>query len=171
MIANAVSSPGTKKEQARFQLFQFSVPGLPGNALAVGLLQIVEVTSLSAITPVPFAPECVLGVSTWRGRVIGVIDLSSVLLHLPAVPQTSTPWHYLVAQTILDDQIEIVAWPILSNATTVTVPANMPAAEALAGLDSPAVFATLDLEGKPVALLDIEQLVRQAIKGDSATAG
>jgi len=75
-----------------------------------------EVTALAALTPVPLAPACLLGVGNLRGTLLPVIDLAP-LLELAAPPwEPSSPVHVTaVAGTAAGIAIDEVAgfdpWP------------------------------------------------------------
>ena len=54
---------------------------------AFELHEIAEVLPLGRFTPVPSAPEGLLGVFNLRGEIIPIIDLATVLRLAPATPQ------------------------------------------------------------------------------------
>ena len=61
------------------------MPDLPEPTLAVALQEVLGGAALSKATLIPFAPPFVLGVSEWRGGVITVVGMATVLCCFPNV--------------------------------------------------------------------------------------
>jgi purine-binding chemotaxis protein CheW len=58
-----------------------------GEQYALPVEQVAEVVEIEAVTPVPGAPESLLGLRNLRGEIVSVIDLASVLgLHADSRP-------------------------------------------------------------------------------------
>ena len=152
------------KHHLSFRLLQFMVPGMPHIDLALPLVQVLEVGELPPVTPLPFTPFFVTGVSQWRGQLITVIDLAALMCghqfaanasHLEA--QDVQP-RYVIAQVAVEDHIELVAWPILFQAKTIVVPPRLEQASPPDGLAPWLIFSTLVMDN-PLVLLDIDQVV------------
>ncbi len=75
MTAHSTHSDG----EARFDLDQFLVCRLGADAIAIPLEAVVEVREREPLTPVPGAAHFVLGLTSRRGAVVAVIDLSDAL--------------------------------------------------------------------------------------------
>ena len=148
-------------QHANPQLFLFSVPELPDQTLAIGLQQVVEVTQLEEVSPVPFAPPFVTGLSRYRDNVITVIDMAKALSGAGIEPYQADPTdgrNYLLAQMVADEHNEIVAWPILRGANTTFTPLKAPRAETPEHLLPHLIFATVTLSDQPIVVLDLSRL-------------
>jgi hypothetical protein len=144
------------------RLMQFRAPGLPQTALAVTLPEVLAVTTLHLVTPVPFSRRFVLGLSEWDERLITVIDLAAALSETCAMPNCSIPDSngcHLVAQVVVDNQIDIVAWPILPGAEIPAIPSQAPQAEVPLQFFPAAIHCALDLAGQDVVLLDLGGMI------------
>jgi chemotaxis signal transduction protein len=141
-----------------FQLFQFTVPGLPDRWLAITMQEVLEVTDLPQIVPIPFAPEYVMGISRWQDHVVTVVDLA-LKLRDPAPPRQDTlsESHYLIAQVVLNGQLNVMAWPLLPKAGAITVPPRVFKAETPSNLFMPMVHTTIMLADQPITLLNLEK--------------
>jgi chemotaxis signal transduction protein len=140
------------------RLMQFRTPGLPQTVLAVMLPEVLAVTKLRSVMPVPFSRRFVLGLSEWDNRLITVIDLAAALSGTCATSNGSIPDSngcYLVAQVVVDNQIDVIAWPILLGAEIPTIPSQAPQAEVPLQLFPAAIHCALDLDGQDVVLLDL----------------
>ncbi len=146
--------------QDRVQLFQFTVPGLSQMPLAVPLAQVLEVTELARIAPIPFAPVFVLGIAEWRSDMITVVDLAVRLCDdMDSQITQYSGWRYVIVQAVMDAKLNIVAWPILPGASVLSVPTHVPQAEVSGHLSSAMVYAALTLYDRSVALLNLEEIV------------
>ena len=147
-----------------FRLLQFTVPGMPHIDLGLPLVQVLEVGGLPLVTPLPFTPSFVTGVSQWRGQLITVIDLAALICGQQSATNNSHPdtedvrQRYVIAQVVVEDRIELIAWPILFQARAVVVPPRLEQASPLDGIASWLVFSTLVMD-HPLVLLDIDQVV------------
>ncbi|MGQ0720063.1 MAG: chemotaxis protein CheW [Candidatus Eiseniibacteriota bacterium] len=59
---------------------------LDGAEYAFALTDVVELTRVLPITPVPRTADRVLGVATWRGKTIAVLDVAAHLKRRPRTP-------------------------------------------------------------------------------------
>jgi purine-binding chemotaxis protein CheW len=62
---------------------------LGGSRFAVAMAGVAEVTALPAVTRLPGAPAWLVGVANWRGRMLPVIDIRS-LVGVPVTPLASS---------------------------------------------------------------------------------
>lgn len=146
----------TEIKRSSPQLFVFSVPGLPEISLAVMLPEVASVAKLEHLTPVPLAPRYIIGVSPWRGEVLAVVDMVAVLCDdQVALPGRASESSHLIVQVTVDDQCELVAWPILPGAHAVAVPAQAPQEELPDGLSAAMAHVTFTLSGRPITLLHL----------------
>jgi chemotaxis signal transduction protein len=150
-------------ERAGAQLFQFTVPGLPEPTLAVALQEVLGVAALSKVTPIPFAPPFVLGLSEWWGGVITVVDMATVLCgNEPSRPEPATDLHYLIAQVVVDAQRDVVAWPILPGAGALAAPTQAPRADVPPYLSPTMIYVAVTLADRSLILLNLEGLAAPA---------
>lgn len=142
------------------QLFQFMLPGFPALSCAVTMQEVLEIGELPALTPIPFAPQFVLGLSKWRDEIVTVVDLALKLCgSMPPRQYTISFSHYLIAQVVLGERPDVVAWPILSKAGVVAVPPRAFKAESSVNLYEPMVHATVILANQPVTVLNLEGMM------------
>jgi chemotaxis signal transduction protein len=142
------------------QLFQFTVPGLPDLWFAITMQEVLEVTDLTGIAPIPFAPQFVMGLSKWRDHIVTVVDLAIKLGDPVPSRQSTLPLsHYLIAQVVLNEQLNVVAWPILPQSGAIVVPPRAFRAESPPGLFMPMVHTTIMLADQPITLLNLEKAV------------
>jgi chemotaxis signal transduction protein len=62
---------------------------LGGSRFAVAMADVAEVTSLPAVTRLPGAPPWLVGVANWRGRMLPVLDIRT-LVGVPVTPLASS---------------------------------------------------------------------------------
>jgi chemotaxis signal transduction protein len=142
------------------QLFQFMVPGFPALPLAIAMQEVLEVADLPEITPIPFAPRFILGISKWRDTIVTVVDLALKLCEsVPARQDTPSLSRCLIAQVALGKQLDVVAWPILPQAGAVAVPPRVFKAEPASGLFAPMVHTTVMLADQSVTVLNLEGMM------------
>jgi chemotaxis signal transduction protein len=141
---------------ASIRLLQFKVPGLPDLALAVTLQEVLEVIEPGPVVGLPFAPPFVTGLSRWRNRVVTVIDMADILSKdAHRRPFRETGAHYLVAQVTVDDQLDAIAWPIISGASMLNAPSLAPQVNLSTSLLPQAIYATFSASDVPFALLNL----------------
>lgn len=75
-LANQHKEKGLQKISRFFEFLGFY---LEGELFGVPLREVVEISKLLPIVPVPFSPKFVLGVINVRGEIIPVIDLKTIL--------------------------------------------------------------------------------------------
>lgn len=148
------------------QLFHFGLPGLqlPGVILALSLDEALEVTDPLATTPIPFAPTTILGLAEWRGRLLTAIDLRLALSELTGKAHISNTGNgedcrSLIAQMVVDDQLELVTWSVTPGAGTIVVPAYATRAEVPSTIMPDSVRQAIYVEGQTVILLDLAEVV------------
>lgn len=138
------------------KLLSFRVPGLPDLSLAVALQEVLEITELGSVTKVPFAPHLLTGLSEWRGSVVTVVDMADVLYeNTPPRPAPPAGLHQLVAQAIVDDHADAIAWSIMPNASIVNAPSQAPQASIPVDLLPQGVYAAVTLSEAPLVLLNL----------------
>jgi chemotaxis signal transduction protein len=98
-------------------------------AYALSAAQVVEVTLIPEITPIPLAPPHVRGLSTWRGRPLVVVDLPARLM--TDHRQTTDPARLIVCRrgsshdlfgVLAASDIQMVRLPITHTPTTRSFP-------------------------------------------------
>ncbi len=146
-------------EHGKTTLFQFQVPGLPGIDLALALIEVLEISTLPAPTPVPLAPARISGLSQWRGSVIPVIDLAKALDEKSGgASQSEEAPFYMIAQVVDGRSRETVAWPILPGSSIIEPPAQVPVASPPKRIDPALIRATIQHNTNTLILLNPEPL-------------
>lgn len=142
---------------------------------AVSMDEVAEVTALPPVTRLPGAPEWLTGVANWRGRLLPVLDLRS-LLGIPVTPLASSARLVVIGpgpRAALTAGLVAEAVPGVYDAGLgglVTAPATLPAeaARVVTGqvVDALGPIAVLDV----AALLALRERVERRRHGGSATA-
>jgi len=147
-------------DQDHVQLFTFSVPGLLNTNLAITQYEVVSISGLQEVIPVPLTPPYILGISAWQEEeVLAVVDLAALLSRQDGLSSKSqTSGHYLICRTVGDNGSELLAWPILSDARVLTAPKVVSTGDLPEGFDRSAFHAILDLSGQPLLLLNLSSL-------------
>lgn len=142
------------------QLFVFSVLGLPELTLAVPLFQVIAVATLERSRSVPFAPSFVVGINSWQGEVITVIDMATALCREHAIQSShETSTSYLIALTVANQHQEMIAWPILPGAHTIELPQKVPRSELPGHISSTLTHAAITVNERPHILINLASLI------------
>lgn len=151
--------PDSGPRRSHPQLFQFVVPGLPETRLAVAMQEVLGVSTLSAVTPVPFAPPFIVGLARWQDSAATVVSLAGALGANGAAPFNHNPAiHHLIVRVAVDGRLDTVAWPILPGAGTVSIPPQAVRTAVPANLNAKMVYAAIDLLGSTIVLVDLAGL-------------
>lgn len=127
-----------------------------GHSFAIDSEGVAEVLHSAALTPVPLAPEAIVGLLHLRGRIVPVIDMRR-RLELSAAPGAAAPAHLVVRRAedwyslLVDEVLDVHAIPragIEPHASSV----GDAAADAVTG-----VFACPD---RLIHILDPERVVQ-----------
>jgi chemotaxis signal transduction protein len=149
-------------EHGKTTLFQFQVPGLPEIDLVVGLIEVLEVSSLPPVTPVPLAPAQISGLSRWRGSVITVLDLAKALGgDSTSASQTEDAPFYIVAQVVNGQSRETVAWPIMPGSSIVEPPPQVPVTAPPKHINPDLIRVTIQHNTNTLILLNLDPLFPQ----------
>jgi purine-binding chemotaxis protein CheW len=127
---------------------------LGAGRFAVDIASVAEVGRVPAVTRVPGVPAWVAGVANWRGRILPVLDLRSLLGADPRELDDDGRLTVLtdnsVAVGILVDSVE--------GTTSLTDVAAFPAASAPVGSDL--LSGQSPREDGPIAVLDVPAVMR-----------
>ena len=146
-------------EHQETNLYQFKVPGLPDIDLAVALIEVLEVATLPATTPIPLAPKRLSGLSEWRGNIITVIDMAVALGGSEeSKSQPGEAPFYVIAQLVNERSRETVAWPILPGSSIIEPPAQVPVAPPPQSLNPELIRATFQHNTNTLILLNLDPL-------------
>jgi chemotaxis signal transduction protein len=141
------------------QLFLFGIEQIDGWALGVSTRQVLTVTSIEAIGRVPLASAFVYGIAQWQDRLVTVIDLGAAILGIPADHTLITEsTRFLIGQFLIDEHIEIVAWPIQGEAGTFNIPDLVYQAPPPVGISQTVVDQTFSANNQFVLMLRWEVL-------------
>jgi chemotaxis signal transduction protein len=151
-------------ERNRSQLLRFTVPGLPQPSLAVTLREVLEVTTLPEVVPIPLAPSIVLGLSEWHGRVITLVDMTELLCgHLMDHFAQDSNWRYVIAQIVKGTQLDIIAWPIQPGASILVVPPQVMQEPLPPNLSNAMIHTSFTLDNQLIALLDLGRIAKMPL--------
>lgn len=128
---------------------------LGAGRFAVGLAHVAEVGRVPRLTRVPGVPAWVAGVANWRGRVLPALDLRE-LLGAPAGP--FGPAARLVVLALDPVSVGLVVDAV--DGTTATGAEVAPFPSGLGGLAAELVAGQLPRADGPVAVLDVEAVIR-----------
>jgi purine-binding chemotaxis protein CheW len=131
---------------------------LGGSRFAVAMADVAEVTALPSVTRLPGAPVWLVGVSNWRGRMLPVLDIRT-LVGVPVTPLASSA------------RLVVVMAGLRGELTAGLVAEAVPGVYDVAIDDMAAAPATLPPEAArlvggqvtdalgPIAVLDVEALL------------
>jgi purine-binding chemotaxis protein CheW len=122
---------------------------------AVGLAQVAEVGKVPPLTRVPGSPAWLAGVANWRGRILPVVDLRSLL---GADVAGFGPSARLVALTSDAATVGVVVDAVDGTAAVGTAAVPVPAV--LPGCGADLVRGQVPLDDGPLAVLDVDAVVR-----------
>lgn len=146
---------GTTAPAAAGAGLQCLVIGLADELHGLDVLSVREILGLTAITPVPGAPDCLRGVINLRGRVIPVVDLRA-RFGLPRVAATAETC--IVIVTVRDELIGLIVDRVCD--VTRIPQADIDPAPPLGPQVAPAFVTGLARSGgRVVILLDAERLL------------
>ncbi len=148
--------------RSSFSLFWFYVPGMPDLRLAVTLPELLEVTHIDVLKPVPFAAYFTLGIGYWRKEILTAIDLGAMLRGPDSsvvVPGDKT--RIIVIRADVEKGRELVAWPILDGGR-IECPGLAPVAASPEGLPTEVLRASVVLNEQEYHLLDTGGLIHFA---------
>jgi purine-binding chemotaxis protein CheW len=126
-----------------------------GSRYAIGLAHVAEVGKVPLLTRVPGVPSWLAGVANWRGRILPVLDLRSLLG--AEVVELGSPARLVVLLTdgasvgVLTDAVEGTASVGMAVAP---VPAVLP------GAGPELVRGQVPRDDGPVAVLDVDAVLR-----------
>lgn len=144
---------------ADHQMLLFASPGWPDITLSVSQSEVLEITTLPPVTPLPFSPRHITGVCLYRNQVVTVFDLGRAFFGCDAPHPTETvAMQHVIAQRVKGTERDLIAWPVLPGASVASAPAQAPAAEFVHHHDPRLVRAIILFREAPVVLLALEKL-------------
>lgn len=111
-----VSGTSAKVALGAGKILQFATFKLNGELLGLNILQVQEIQQPQPITPVPLAPEHVLGLISLRGQIVPLINLRK-RLGMDTSEPIANPYHivvhtpYATASFEIDDIRDVVDVP------------------------------------------------------------
>jgi chemotaxis signal transduction protein len=121
---------------------------------AVGLAQVAEVGKVPAITRVPGVPSWLAGVANWRGRILAVLDLRSMLgaesASLGAGARLVVLVNHVASVGLVVDGVE---------GTTALGDAAAPVAGLAPGLGAQLISGQVPRDDGPVAVIDVDAVM------------
>jgi purine-binding chemotaxis protein CheW len=131
------------------------VARLGDGRFAVDLAHVAEVGRVPDVTRVPGVPTWLAGVANWRGRVLPVLDIRT-LVGAPAAPLTSRA--RLVVLAVAEVSVGLLVDAV--EGTTEVGADAAPFPVAVAGLDRGLLAAQLPRDDGPIAVLDAVAVLR-----------
>lgn len=128
---------------------------LGAGRFAVGLAQVAEVGKVPAITRVPGVPGWLAGVVNWRGRILAVLDLRSLL---GADTTGLGPSARLVV--LVSDVATVGLLADAVDGTTSLGDVDPPLAGLISGTGAALVRGQAPREDGPVAVIDVDAVMR-----------
>jgi chemotaxis-related protein WspB len=141
------------------QLLTFTVAE---QAYAIESRRVVEVLPLIPVRPIPHTPNYVLGIFTYRGRLVPLVDLGIRLAAGPLAGRLST--RVIVVETALaggDPRLlGLVAENVIAICSAEDAEASLPPLDVEA---APFLGRILRIRGRTIQLIVIEQLLPEAV--------
>ncbi|HEX3908469.1 MAG TPA: chemotaxis protein CheW [Mycobacteriales bacterium] len=146
-VSAAVDGDGTPVETI--------VVRLGRGRFATDLASVAEVGRVPAVTRIPGVPAWLAGVANWRGRILPILDLRSLLGAVATEPNRSSRLLVLTDRgTLVGVLVDAVEGTMTLDADIAAVPTGVPA-EAAALLRG-----QLAHDDGPVAVLDVDAVMR-----------
>ncbi len=136
---------------------------LDGELLALRVEDVQEVLEVQPLTPVPLAPEHVVGLLNLRGHVMTAVDLRAVL----RFPRREQPAKHLVVVRAHDHLVALVV-DAIGDVVDLPGEAWRPAPDTLAPEHRPFVLGICQTEGKLVLGVRTEAVVADERPGRTA---
>jgi chemotaxis signal transduction protein len=144
-------------------LFRFIVPGLPDVTLALAHVEVLEILPQLEFTPVPFSPAFVIGLGVWHTELVTLVDMAAALWGAALDPNQLRNTRYLIAQSVIHSQRQVIAIPVLQEVGTVEVPAHPHSNPLPEGWRAPLMRAALQVDASTLYLLRLEGLAEPAM--------
>lgn len=96
-------------EETSGHLLQLLVFQLQGERYGIDMLQVLEIYPMQPITPVPRAPDFVIGIFSARGRFLSIVSLPALLGHPLDRAAALSPHSQIIAVHINDMEIAFLA--------------------------------------------------------------
>jgi purine-binding chemotaxis protein CheW len=139
-------------EEAAGFLRELLIFGLEGSDYAIPVERIREIVRMRSLTPVPRAPDWLLGVIALRGEIVEVIDLRKRLSLVASPPDRSS------RVIVLHGDGERVTGVLVDSVREVVRLADA-AANPGHGIESPAVIEIFERDGRFVSILDVDRVL------------
>ncbi len=139
------------------QLFQFSVPGLSEEHLAIWSIQVLDIVNLPDLVSVPDVHPSIQGISRWQNNIVPNLDLSSFLIG-EANEHADLAWRQIIAQCVFDGKLIQVGIPILAGAKIVNILDGTDLPKLESEFKTTLVQATFEVDHQPIHLLNLNAL-------------
>jgi purine-binding chemotaxis protein CheW len=138
---------------------------LAGESYGIGILKLREIIGIMAITPVPHAPESVLGVINLRGKIIPVVDLR-LRFGLEAAPFSERTC-IIVADLGNGDARSLVGAVVdeVSEVSQIADEDIEPSPELSGNSSSDFIQGMAKLRDRVVTLLDVDKVLGRGLGG------
>lgn len=144
------------------QLVVFTVPNMPASfSLALSLSQVPEISNLPPLTPIPQAPDLVLGLINWHTLPVPVLDLGRYWQ--PERPLTDfEELRLLIVRTAVKDLH--IGLLVNANVRLLRLPLPHRPLHNSLGLDPALIRGSIEFEGEQLIIPDMVKLLH-VIKG------
>jgi len=144
---------GTAAEEESLELMGFK---LADEEYAIDIMQIKEITIPGALTPIPRAPEYILGILSLRGSILPVFDAKKKI-GLPSGERTDRTRIIVVKHH--GEEVGILVDDITS-AARISVPAIEPPPPVLKGVEAEYISGVGRMDDRMMIIMNIEEICR-----------
>ncbi len=133
---------------------------------AIEILKVQEIKSWGPFTPIPNAPEYVLGVINLRGAIVPIVDLRS-RFGLPAQDYTTTT-AIIIVHTEVDDQPRIIGLVVdqVSEVYHLSADVIQHVEETNSGVDKGFIRGYGKIEEKLVILVNLDPIIASSMESE-----
>ena len=133
-------------------ILQFATFYLNGELLGLNILQVQEIQQPQSITPVPLAPDYVMGLISLRGQIVPLIDLRT-RLGMDTGVSIEHPYHIVV-----NTPHAIASFEVDNIGDVVDVPAQdfMPPPDSVRAIDAKFLEGVYPMEHEILTVLNVD---------------
>ena len=137
------------------EILQFATFILNGELLGLNILKVQEIQQPQTITPVPLAPEHIMGLISLRGQIVPLIDLRT-RLGMDTGEAIKTPYHIVVniRNTIASFEVDEIG-----DVIDVPVDKFEPPPDSVHAVDAKFLEGVFPLEDKILSVLNVERIL------------
>ncbi len=140
------------------EILQFATFYLNGEMLGLNILKVQEIQQPQLITPVPLAPDHIMGLISLRGHIVTLIDLRK-RLGMDISKPIKHPYHIVV-----NTQNTIACFEVDEIGDVVDVPVEefVPPPESVRAIDARFLEGVYPLENRILAILNVDVVLENS---------